>query len=467
MKNTFRGYYRPTEAEFGELWRTALFVPDANVLLSLYRYSTATTLELIEVLRNISDRLWLPHQAGLEYHRNRISAIEKQAASYDQIDDLLTKLENQLDNALRAFSRHPLIDVTILRQRTSRQFARIRKDILTRKQQHPDLIHEDYIRDALTAIFDGKVGPSYSKERLDEILKQGKARFDAKVPPGYEDQSKADARQFGDLILWFQLIDKARETNCPIILVTDDSKADWWLIGTSGETISPRPELIEEMYREAKVPFYIYKTDPFLEHARKYIKSRVKREAINEVRAVRQQDERLSVTMDSESMRQAIDSIAGQTSPLHEQISKLAETYAKIGASPWSDQISKLAETYAKIGASPWSDQISKLAETYATIRTPRLDEQVGKILAENLLAIRTPRLDEQVGKMLSEVLASQKSLADKQTLEGIDAPKEEESTGSERDSAHHDAKDAQSSNCDATGIGDSAGHGEETEDTE
>ena len=39
MREKFPGYYRPTAEEFDELWRSALIVPDANVLLSLYRLS--------------------------------------------------------------------------------------------------------------------------------------------------------------------------------------------------------------------------------------------------------------------------------------------------------------------------------------------------------------------------------------------------------------------------------------------
>ena len=42
MKDSFPGYYRPTENEFAEMWESCLFVLDANVLLNLYRYSVDT-----------------------------------------------------------------------------------------------------------------------------------------------------------------------------------------------------------------------------------------------------------------------------------------------------------------------------------------------------------------------------------------------------------------------------------------
>jgi len=70
MKKTFPGYYCLTEEEFSVLWNTCLFVLDANVLLNLYSYSQETSNELIGILKQISDRLWIPHQAALEYQKN-------------------------------------------------------------------------------------------------------------------------------------------------------------------------------------------------------------------------------------------------------------------------------------------------------------------------------------------------------------------------------------------------------------
>lgn len=37
MKESFLGYYQPTEDEFNKLWSEGLVVLDTNVLLHLYR----------------------------------------------------------------------------------------------------------------------------------------------------------------------------------------------------------------------------------------------------------------------------------------------------------------------------------------------------------------------------------------------------------------------------------------------
>jgi hypothetical protein len=87
MKKTFPGFYRPTPTEFSKLWQECIFTIDANVLLNLYRYSSRARGELIEILNQISDRLWVPHQAAFEYQSRRLDVISSQAEAYQKIRD--------------------------------------------------------------------------------------------------------------------------------------------------------------------------------------------------------------------------------------------------------------------------------------------------------------------------------------------------------------------------------------------
>lgn len=293
MRKAFPGYYRPTEDEFSELWNTCLFVLDANVLLNLYRYSQETKEELIGILEEISDRLWIPYQAALEYHRNRLEVIEQQAAAYDKIQKLLNDAQNKLGNELRSSARsgrHPFIEADHLLERIKNVFTEIKEELKELKQEHPELVCEDPIRDAITALLEGKIGSPYPPERMREIYKEGKARYESEIPPGYSNANKGGTRQYGDLVLWFQVIDKAKEVKKPMILITDDMNDDWWL-RHKGQIIGPQPELVGEIFSKADVSFHMYSADPFMEHARKYLERQVKQEAIDEVRDVRQRDE--------------------------------------------------------------------------------------------------------------------------------------------------------------------------------
>ncbi|TIH28598.1 hypothetical protein D4765_18385 [Subtercola vilae] len=92
----FREYFPPTPSEIKKFWKSATVVVDTNVLLSLYRTSDATSKTLGEVLASLSDRLWMPHQVGLEYSRNRLSVIFGMTAPHAQALKNLQALKQTL-----------------------------------------------------------------------------------------------------------------------------------------------------------------------------------------------------------------------------------------------------------------------------------------------------------------------------------------------------------------------------------
>jgi len=290
VRNTFLGYYRPTEDEFSQLWKKGLFVLDANVLLNIYRYSPSTRQGLINILTKFSDRLWVPYQAAMEYQQRRLDVIEQQSSAYEQIKNSFSTTQNKLESDLKLFSKHPFINVDSFIDEIKTSIDEIKRELDSLKKEHPNLFEDDDLRDTITALHDGKVGLPYSKERLEEIYKIGKERYDRNIPPGFQDKNKGGIRQFGDLVLWFQILDQAKSTEKPIIFITDDKKEDWWL-KFNGKTLGPHPELIHEMLSEAKVSFYMYQTEQFMEYASKYLHEPVDQEAIDEVQKIREYDD--------------------------------------------------------------------------------------------------------------------------------------------------------------------------------
>lgn len=293
MKDAFSGYYRPTGEEFSELWKKALFVLDANVLLNLYRYSPDTRQELLDVLKDMSDRLWLPHQAGLEYQENRLGVIAGQAARYDEVQKHFRKALETLRDELDAPSSHPFVEVGTSLDDLQRLFGELEQKLESGKPAYEALLEADTIRDTITALLEGKVGRPYPPEKMAAIAKEGQRRYEAEVPPGYCDRDKGGHRQYGDLVLWFQIIDKAKDQERPVILVTDDRKEDWWW-KPEGKTIGPRPQLVQEMRAEADVPFYMYSMHRFMKYAQDHTTRQIRQEAIDEVGAVRERDEELT-----------------------------------------------------------------------------------------------------------------------------------------------------------------------------
>lgn len=92
MKKEFFGFYPPDEDEINQIWAEAIIAFDANTLLNLYRYSKNTKNDFLKTLNEYSDRLWLPYQAGYEFHNNRISVIKSQEQTYEEIGGKLDEI---------------------------------------------------------------------------------------------------------------------------------------------------------------------------------------------------------------------------------------------------------------------------------------------------------------------------------------------------------------------------------------
>ena len=75
IKKEFIGYYNPTEKEINDAWNKGTFAFDTNTLLNLYRYTELTRKDFLSALKTIKGKLFLPHQAALEFHSNRVSVI--------------------------------------------------------------------------------------------------------------------------------------------------------------------------------------------------------------------------------------------------------------------------------------------------------------------------------------------------------------------------------------------------------
>jgi hypothetical protein len=291
MRSLFPEYYRPTEQEFSKMWQECIFAFDANMLLNVYRYTPQTQTTFFEVLEGLKDRIWVPYQAAKEFHENRLNVIGEQHKLYDDIEKTL----NAELARLKGY-RHLFIDLSQIIQVWEENTARVKAILEEAKSRHTDFLASDDLLEKVTLLFDGKVGPPYPPEKLQAHLKEAESRIKQNVPPGYLDKGKSDARPYGDVVLWFQLIDQAKNTQRPIIFVSDDAKDDWWT-RFQGKTIGPKSELIAEMRQQAGVGFHMYQTDQFLRYAEDFLKLAHQPEVIEEVREVREEAEARNVDL--------------------------------------------------------------------------------------------------------------------------------------------------------------------------
>ncbi len=284
MKNMFLGYYELTSEESAVIWNDSIIVTDANVLLNLYTYSTSTWEELLRLMTELKDRLWLPFQVADEYHRNRVSSIRKEARRYSEIHNSLKIVADELG----ARKRHPFIDPELFKD-FQELSARMDAALKTGEKAHSAFVRKDPIREQLTDIFEGRVGESLRSDVLDKIYRDGAVRYAKKIPPGYQDEKKPEPERYGDLVVWREMIEKAKCLKKGMVFVTDDAKNDWWLI-IDGETIGPRPELLREFQSETGQTLCICKSDEFIARATERGKA-LSEKALAELEAARKSRE--------------------------------------------------------------------------------------------------------------------------------------------------------------------------------
>ncbi|MBP1926826.1 hypothetical protein J2Z76_002696 [Sedimentibacter acidaminivorans] len=279
MKNIMREFLEPSNKEKQELWDNCVFVFDTNTLLNLYRYSSNTRNTLINALEYLKDRIWMPYHVAYEFMKNRCEVIYETSDHYNKMIQEKNKFKDTIANALRIKNMDSdLIELDKF----------INDWIEKQKKQNLIVVNhgDDYILNKLLDLFDNRTGEPNCKDKLAEIEKEGKNRYEKLIPPGYKDSGKknnvSDNNMYGDLIIWNQILEYSKNNNKNIIYITDDQKEDWWNI-VKGKTIGTRVELVKEFIKSTDQQFYMYSMDSFLRMYEKQSRVKVDKKTIDEV----------------------------------------------------------------------------------------------------------------------------------------------------------------------------------------
>ncbi len=376
MRELFPGHYRPKREEFEHLWQECIFVFDANVLLDVYRYTPSTSERLLDIMRRLRDRIWLPHQVVKEYLDNRLNVISQQEKIYGEIDKLL---RNTLET-LEKHRRHPSIDFDELSKIYSSAYKKAQAALRKTQSGHPDLIENDPLAEQINDIFGENLGAAYGKDRYAEIQKEADVRIAAKAPPGYKDSKKS--APYGDIILWYQIIDHAKSQQKPIVLVTNDAKEDWWR-EHEGKIIGPRHELVAELREQAGVQFYMYRTEQFIKLAEEFLGLNEQPSVVEEIREIQQQDE--AERLQSE-FAIPIDQVSALLGRLRGELDtgSLAQQAKALAADSFANISVQTAKTLA---ADSFANISAQTAKTLAADSLANISAQTAKTLAADSLA--------------------------------------------------------------------------------
>ncbi len=303
MRESFIGYFEPTSEIINQRWKSALIVLDTNVLLGLYRMPSEARRKIQDLLHKFKDRLWIPYHVLVEYHANRLDVLKRE---YEAV----LKMDRDIQTAFEAFrasiategnkSRHCWEDVNNQLNEIATKITAIRSTVKAESANYVSPSDSDSVRDFVEELFTGRVGPRPAdQDAVDAAQAYAQKRFGFGIGPGFKDDAKAGRlrvmdglvydRQYGDFMIWSQLLDHCKESGKEeglesVLFVTSDVKEDWWLDTKTNAGKRVQPELVMEMRRVAKVhDFDMYTLTQFYREGSKYLKVDVEQSTIDEV----------------------------------------------------------------------------------------------------------------------------------------------------------------------------------------
>ncbi|MDG4972938.1 PIN domain-containing protein [Lactococcus lactis] len=253
-----------SDDEKKQFFDKGIIIFDTSSLLKLYTYNQETALDILEKCAHLfKGRMFLPDQVRYEFEKNKEKVVEKPIESYKKIlghnepfhkikktiDDL-NVIQKNVKGYLQTFierlgkeDKHPYLSSDFIykfEEEVNRYLESLESittnsaikslDLSAEVDKQVQTIREQVTLDSLKSIIDQSfiAGREYSFSDLFNIAKEGKIRYDLTIPPGYKDKEEKNGFQvYGDLFVWYQIIEYAKEKKAPCIFVSDDIKEDW------------------------------------------------------------------------------------------------------------------------------------------------------------------------------------------------------------------------------------------------
>lgn len=285
LKEQFPHFYRPDKKRTDEAYKSGWFVFDTSSLLNIFGLELAD--KVYTLLEQNEKRIKIPFHVAEEYHKDVHSTIAK-SLSYTRsgIEELSKKEEVNLfrNKYKKYFTNSTVADYSDKLSKLIDQFIENAKtqQLYLRKQYD-----EGELQEKLSSLLGDKLLPRLEQATIDDIENiTGPQRYKDKIAPGYEDAGK-DENQYGDLIIWFEILEFAKTSDKDIIFVTDDVKPDM-IYKPSGYTFGPHLSMLKEFHdANPNISYHVCTLESFIHH-------------VNEVSKVMSESEIEQVKMDME-----------------------------------------------------------------------------------------------------------------------------------------------------------------------
>lgn len=287
----FEGYRTPTLDDYRSALGTGMVVPDANVLLNLYRYTDTARDDLFSVLERLEERLWVPHQVLAEFWRNR-DGVLRDPRDTQRVRTEMEAQREKAASALRGWANRvslPADRGVELEKELNQGFDVVIEEVERFSDESAIESARDTDKDAVLAALEthlaGKVGDCLDEEAFANALREGMRRVVDRVPPGYLDKDKEDAAAAGDYLVWEQVLIEAERRGSDVVFVTADVKEDWWR-REAGELRGPRLELVDELRTRAGSRLFMLRPTRLLELAREVLEVTVQDDSVQDANRV-------------------------------------------------------------------------------------------------------------------------------------------------------------------------------------
>lgn len=309
------------DEQINDIWKSksTVFIIDANILLNLYTYHKETQNDFYKILIALQDKIWIPYHVLVEYHRNRVKAIDtKNEIIKNAIDiysnftleiksDILSEDEKNIPNEYKEFKRkYPGIvkKWDEIEENIKKEFKKKITDYISEIKKITDngvsLEKPDEVYNKLEILLKN-TGVPYDEKFINDISEDGEKRFNDKRPPGYSDENRKNNKvyyhkgikipyKYGDLIIWEELKQYVSEKKSikNVIFVTDDNKEDWVQKCSSNisKVLMARCELFDELLEKANhvKTFMICNSERFVNNSNQILGLDLKTDSVKDVK---------------------------------------------------------------------------------------------------------------------------------------------------------------------------------------
>ncbi|PKM78075.1 MAG: hypothetical protein CVU90_03360 [Firmicutes bacterium HGW-Firmicutes-15] len=249
----------------------AIISLDTSALIFLQECDADLAKHVMDTLLFAEERIWIAHHVAnvemlknFEHKGSKSGAIGRLNKFDKTLNNSVKKISSvfeSLSNELREEGHDLLADI-ISDFDTNEMFydliSNFKQKMNQSTKENRELLQSGLVRVFQNAMCD-KSTQILTTEELHQIKLDGVARYTDRIPPGYCDWDKEN-NEFGDLIVWKEILKKSQEEKKPLLFITRDKKEDWFKL-EGNKIVGVRDELINDSKENNAEVFVIYFND--------------------------------------------------------------------------------------------------------------------------------------------------------------------------------------------------------------